>query len=130
MSKLPPELHPLGGGDNRPEPRDPQFVPDPECRESLAEATHELQLILDPDFLQSGARYPTFFIGKSGSDHGAHRRPSDKTCCVRFWGDWSQVCREARRLPTSKRVLGLVAFADRTNSEKHFTNLAHELENI
>ena len=61
MSKLPPELHPLGGGDNRPEPRDPQFVPDPECRESLAEATYELQLILDPDFLQSGARYPTFF---------------------------------------------------------------------
>jgi len=33
------------------EPRDLQFVPDPEYRKSLAEATHELQLELDPDFL-------------------------------------------------------------------------------
>jgi hypothetical protein len=38
------------------EPPDPQFVPDlefleSEYRQSLAEATRELQLVLDPDFL-------------------------------------------------------------------------------
>ncbi|MHC4402410.1 MAG: hypothetical protein ACYTG0_22320 [Planctomycetota bacterium] len=38
------------------EPRDPQFVPDPEFleseyREAKAEAPRELQLVLDPEFL-------------------------------------------------------------------------------
>ena len=48
---------PPGGADRAStEPEDPQFVPDPEFleaeyRESQAESTRELQLVLDPEFL-------------------------------------------------------------------------------
>jgi len=63
---------------------DPQFVPDrehleSEYRDSHAEATRELQLVLDPDFLQCVPRSATFFTGNTGSTRGACRRPAVNT---------------------------------------------------